>query len=349
MLEFKGFVPAWSGWIELLSVAFLLSYFLNGLFIRLGRRFNVVDRPDETRKVHKEPTPLTGGPSIVLAFAVTILFNFHFSLEMKGVLIGCAIVFLAGFLDDVFGLSARIRLLLQLLASLVVIFFGVSISFVPDFLGGRLTESVITIVWLMGITNAMNFLDGMDGLASGITMICAVFFAFFALRTDQYYLAFLCLSLIGSCAGFFPYNFRRGKSAEAFLGDGGSNFLGFFLASVAVMGDWAKNNPFDLIIPAIIMGVLVFDMTLTTVMRIRTGRVKSISEWIHFTGRDHFHHRLTDMNFSQKGAVVMIFLTCIISGLTAMVLKNAEGVDLFLVLLQAVAFFFLIAYLMLRK
>jgi UDP-GlcNAc:undecaprenyl-phosphate GlcNAc-1-phosphate transferase len=195
----------------------------------------------------------------------------------------------------------------------------------------------------------MNFLDGMDGLASGISVIVAAFFSVFAIRTGQTYLAYLCFALIGSALGFFPYNFRKKGSARIFLGDGGSNLLGFFLASVAIMGDWGMDSPVDLAVPAVIMGVLIFDMTMTTVMRFRTGKVRNFSEWIHFTGKDHFHHRLTDMGFSSKGAVIMIFLACMVSGFGALIMKSAEGIDTVFLVLQFVSFFVLVAFLMIYK
>jgi len=348
-LHQNGAIPSSLDWTMLIVLSFSLSYLFNAIAIRLGLLFNIVDDPDNERKIHKLPTPLTGGVAIVAAFMTTILLNFHFSWNMKGILIGSGIVFFAGFIDDVRDLSAKIRKTAQLAASAVVILFGVRISFIPDWLGGFYTEAIITTIWLVGITNSMNFLDGMDGLASGISIIVASFFAVFAMRTGQPYLAFLCLAIIGSCLGFFLHNFRPRKNAKIFLGDGGSNFLGFFLASVAIMGDWATNNPFDLIAPAVIMGVLVFDMTLTTIMRIRTGKVKSASEWIHFTGKDHFHHRLTDMGFSPKGAVIMIFLTCIVSGFSGLVLRTAEGLDLIFTIFQSSCFFILIAFLMIYK
>ncbi len=115
------------------------------------------------------------------------------------------------------------------------------------------------------------------------------------------------------------------------------------------MGDWGKDSPVDLVIPAVIMGVLIFDMTLTTFIRIRTGKVGNFSEWIHYTGKDHFHHRLTDLGFSPKGAVIMIFLTCVVSGFGALLMKGAEGKDAIFAILQYFSFFTLVAYLMIYK
>jgi UDP-GlcNAc:undecaprenyl-phosphate GlcNAc-1-phosphate transferase len=335
-------------WLYVLALSFSISFFLNRVFLPLGHRFNLLDEPD-SRKQHQGPTPLTGGLAIIIAFILTLLLNFHFSWNMKGIIIGSGLVFLGGFLDDWFGLSARLRLVLQLLAAGVVIYFGVRVTFIPDYLGGVYTEAVITTIWLLGITNSMNFLDGMDGLASGITIIVTGFLAIFAYRTHQMSFLLTVMALVGGCAGFFPFNFRRRGPALTFLGDGGANFIGFFLASVAIMADWAENNPRDLAVPAVIMGVLIFDMTLTTITRIKSGKVRSFPEWIHYTGRDHFHHMLTNMGFTSRQSVILIFLACFVSGFGGMALKNSGGWDTVFIILQSVSFYLLIAFLMFRR
>ncbi len=243
ILKWKGEIPARLSFFFLPAISFSLAYPITFLAIRLGNKFKMVDDPDNLRKIHKEPTPLTGGLAIVISFAATILYNFHFSWEMKGILIGSGIVFIAGFLDDIFELSAKIRLGMQVLASAVLIYFDVRITFVPDWLGGVVTESLITVIWMVGITNSMNFLDGMDGLASGISIITAFFFAIFAVRTQQAYLAFLCLALIGSCFGFFAYNFRAKQNAVCFPGRRGKQFPRVFSCRCRNNGRLGKRQP----------------------------------------------------------------------------------------------------------
>jgi len=233
--------------VYLTCLSFSLSYLFTALLIPLAHRLKIFDNPDE-RKLHKNPTPFLGGLGIYAGFSLAILWNFNFSWEMKGVLISSSLIFIVGFLDDIFNLSAKLRLVVQLAAASLLIAFGIRITFIPDIFGGFWLESFITIIWLLGITNSMNFLDGLDGLASGLSIIICFFISVFALRTGQGYLVYLCVALMGSTFGFFLHNFRWGASAKIYLGDGGSNFLGFFLASVALLGDWAENKIWNFIL-----------------------------------------------------------------------------------------------------
>jgi UDP-GlcNAc:undecaprenyl-phosphate GlcNAc-1-phosphate transferase len=299
------------------------TFLLVPFAIRFGFASQIVDHPDELRKHHGKVTPLTGGIAIYAGFAATILVNFEFSVEMKAILIASTLIFIVGLLDDRFGLSAKIRLLSQIIAASILIFAGVEVTFVPDALGGVVTEAIITIIWLIGITNAMNFIDGLDGLASGSSIIYSIFFAIVAVLTHQYYLMFMSVALAGSCLGFFPYNFRTGHRARVFLGDSGSTFLGFLLASFALLGQWGDSFT-DLAVPVLIMSILIFDMSLTTIVRIGTKEVKSFGEWLHYTGRDHVHHRLLHLGLSDKGVVAVFLIVSISFGLEALVLLYSQ-------------------------
>jgi UDP-GlcNAc:undecaprenyl-phosphate GlcNAc-1-phosphate transferase len=262
------------------------------------------------------------------------------------VAIGGALVFLIGVLDDIWGLSAKIRLLGQLLSVGILYEYGVWMSFLPDTWWGHAGEILITILWVVGITNALNFLDGMDGLATGSTSINSMFFGLVALQTDQPFVMLLALALAGSCLGFLPRNLRRYQPARIFLGDGGSNFLGFTLAGMGIIGGWGSHSLVGLAVPILILGVPIFDTTLTTVVRIKTGRVRTFGEWLRFTGRDHFHHRLSDLGIGNLKAVLVIYIVSIWLGLESLVLKNARGIDPVLSILQVGIVFLLIGLFM---
>ncbi len=195
---------------------------------------------------------------------------------------------------------------------------------------------------MIGITNAVNFLDGMDGLAAGSSAINSAFFALVALQTGQPFMMLLSIALMGSCMGFLPYNFRRLKPASIFLGDSCSNFLGFTLAGIGILGEWGTNNLVGLAVPILILSVSNFDTTLPTVVRFKSGQVRSFSEWIRFTGRDHFHHRRSDLGFGNKTAVWIIYLISVWLGLEAFVTKNARGIDAIFSLLKVSIIFILI-------
>jgi len=244
-----------------------------------------------------------GGAAIYLGFILVMVLArdiLHFSLGLKGVTIGATIVFITGALDDMWGLTARVRLVAQLLAAATLIKFGLVVSFLPETWWGDAAEILFTVFWVIGITNAVNFLDGVDGLAGGSSTINALFFGLVALQTDQPFMMLLSIALVGACLGFMPFNFRRTKPAMIFMGDAGSDFLGFTLAGIGILGDWGSVNLVGLTVPILILGVPIFDTTLTTVVRIRTGQVRTFGEWIHYTGRDHFHHRLSDLGIGTR-------------------------------------------------
>jgi len=331
-------------WAYILVLSASIAYLLSPLAMAIARYFGAVDEPGG-RKTHERPTPLMGGTAIFLGFALVMVLGrdiLLFSYELKGVALGAVLVFTMGALDDIWGLSAQIRLLGQCLAVGILIKYGVIVSFLPDTWWGNAGELVFTALWVIGITNALNFLDGMDGLATGISLINASFFALVALQTSEPAMMLLSTALAGSCFGFLPHNFRRRRPARVFLGDGGSNFLGFTLAGIGILGDWGTHSLVGLVVPILILGVPIFDMTLTTIVRISTGQVRTFGEWIRFTGRDHFHHRLSELGIGNKKAVWIIYLVCFWLGLEALVLKNARGIDAVFSLIQVAIVFVLI-------
>jgi UDP-GlcNAc:undecaprenyl-phosphate GlcNAc-1-phosphate transferase len=334
--------------IYLLLSSFLVAAAVMPALISLGHRIGLVDSPNEKRKTHERATPLTGGIGIYIAFVAIMLLSFHFSVEVKVILVASTVIFLVGLADDIWGVSAFFRLLVQVAAVLLLVVYGIHVTFVPVYLGGIVTETIITMVWIIGITNSMNFIDGMDGLASGSSIIYTLFFSLIAILTKQYYLMFLALAITGSCAGFLPYNFRKGKPALVFLGDSGSTFLGFLLASFAILGEWGKSIV-DIVIPVLIMSVLIFDMTLTTVVRILTGEVKTFGQWLHYTGRDHFHHRLADLGITNHQATWLLFGVSITFGIEALGISFASVLVSVLILLHSILVFTIIGIILVLK
>jgi UDP-GlcNAc:undecaprenyl-phosphate GlcNAc-1-phosphate transferase len=331
----------WLYAIYLMTVAFLLSYTSTPIFIHFGRRFGLIDHPDGGRKQHAQPTPLTGGVGIVVAFIITIVFNFHFSTEMKAILTAGLLIFIIGLLDDRWGLPAWLRLVVQVTSALIVIKFGISVSFIPDSLGGDITGTIITLIWILGITNAMNFIDGLDGIAGGTSVVQALFFAIVAYATKQPYMMFLSIALAGSCLGFLRHNYRGREPARVFLGSNGSTFLGFMLASIALLGRWG-DSIIDLIVPVLIMSVLIFDQSLTTILRIYRKNVRTIAEWINFTGRDHFHHQLYAIFKNKTLAFVMYNSVNVCFGLAALAIQFSDVFVALIVLVHTILAFIII-------
>jgi len=229
-----------------------------------------------------------------------------FSLELKGVAIGATIVFVLGLIDDFKSVPAKLKLFVQMIAVAIMIHYDVVAHFLPNVWWGELFENLITFMWMLGITNSMNFFDGLDGLATGLTIICSAFLGILAIKTMQPYLVLLSVALAGSCLGFLPYNLRYKKPAVIFLGDAGSTFMGFMLAGMILMGGWGGEDPIKAYaMPMLIMGIFIFDMVYTTVSGIASKKVINLNEWLEFTGKDHLHHRLTSLGLSAKQTVFL--------------------------------------------
>lgn len=303
--------------LYLLIYAAVAAFMLTPLASILAQLTGALDYPAQ-RKMHLNPTPILGGVALFLAFALTVFVNNLYTEAVKGVAIAATLVFVIGTIDDIRPLSAKLRLAVQLVAVGIMIQYGVRVSFMPEIWWGDALEILFTLLWMIGITNAINFLDGLDGLATGSVMIFAAIFSLIALQTAQPYMRFLSVALMGSCLGFLPYNFRRSKPASIFIGDGGSNFIGFTIAAIGIMGQWGDaSSSVNLIVPILVLGVPIFDTTLTTVMRIKNGQIHSLSEWVRFTGKDHFHHRLVEIGLTPKMAVIAIYLVSISLGISA--------------------------------
>jgi UDP-GlcNAc:undecaprenyl-phosphate GlcNAc-1-phosphate transferase len=336
------------GWMYIFLFAFLVAYICVPVVRWIALKFSIIDNPDE-RKVHETSTPLLGGVAVYVAFAATIICNDVFSLELKGVAIGATIVFLVGLIDDAKRLSAKLKLFVQVVAVVIMIHYGVVANFLPDVWWGKLFEILITFMWMLGITNSMNFFDGMDGLATGLTIICSVFLSILAIQTHQPYLTLLSIALAGSCLGFLPYNLRYKNPAVIFLGDAGSTFMGFMLAGMVLMGGWGGEDPIKAYaMPMLIMGIFIFDMVYTTVSRIASKKIINLNQWLEFTGKDHLHHRLTSLGLSAKQTVFFIYFLTASLGMSALVLRNGDLIDALLLLIQAVFIYLIIVILMIR-
>ncbi len=321
-------------WAYILLISCLISFGLTPVVIRLARFLEVLDFP-AMRKLHSQPTPLLGGMAIFTAFGISLLANSILDKQVVAIMAAGSLLVVIGILDDVWSMPAGVKLVAQLIAVALVIGSDVVLTLFPPSVPGQVMNGALTLLWLLGITNAMNFFDGMDGLATGLSIITAAFLGCFAATTVQPFMGWLAAAIVGSCLGFLPFNFRPRKPAAIFLGDSGSTFLGFVLASLAVKGDWADDSIVDLAAPVLIFWIFIFDMTHITVLRIATGKVRSFQQWIAYVGRDHLHHRLEMLLHSRRKAVYLIFALSISMGLAALALRNARLQEAILLILQA--------------
>ncbi len=330
------FVELGLRWLYIFLFSLLISYILTPVMRLIALKLNIVDMPGR-RKIHEKSVPLLGGGAIVIAFISALLANMILERDIIVLLYGGIFVFLVSLADDYSGMSARLKLLAQIFVVLVLIYHGIILDlFPPKTYWGYWLNFIFTIIWIVGITNAMNFIDGMDGLAAGVSAIIAFFMGIVAFQTNQPFMGWIAVAMLGSCLGFLPFNFRFKEPASIFLGDAGSTFLGFILAALAVKGDWADNNPIvSFSAPVLIFWILIFDMAYITAERILTGKVKNFREWIDYVGKDHLHHRMHALLGDKRKAVFLIYLLCATLSISAVALRNARPVDGMLLVFQA--------------
>lgn len=243
-----------------------------------------------------------------------------------------------------------VKLAVQIIAALLIILHGgVQLTFFYNTPWANYINIPLTVLWITGLTNAMNFFDGLDGLAASLSTIIASFLGIIAFETNQTALGWFSVALAGSCMGFLPHNFRLGKSARLFLGDAGSTFLGFTLAGLAVMGKWSDTSQFvSLTAPILIFGILIFDMTYVNLSRIKNRQADSFMKLIKCVNKDHLHHRLLIMGFSPKEVVYVISLMSACLGVSALIIMKQNITEAILALVQSAMIVGLIIILMLK-
>jgi len=341
------FINAGFRWAHVMLLAFGISFSLNPVFSKIAYKLSMLDHPNQ-RKLHHESTPLLGGAAVFSGFLAALLINGIFSLELGAILIASLILFAVGVFDDYKEVSAEIKLLTQIICASLVIICGIVLRVIPSGIGflADMGNALLTIFWIIGITNAMNFFDGMDGLAAGLGALIAFLLGVVAFQTGQPFTGWIAVAMMGSCIGFLPYNFKIKGSATIFLGDAGSTVIGFVLACVAVYGDWAEGNSVvALISPLLIFWILIFDMVHITFDRILTGKVLNFRQWIEYVGKDHLHHRLANVLGGKKKSVLFIYLLSLCLGISAVALRNARVVDAILLIIQASIMVVLITFL----
>lgn len=320
----------WQRAVIIFSFAFASTVLLVPLVKLLAERLHVVDEPDE-RKVHSVSTALWGGFAIYVSMIASIYLVGIYYPQIRWFMLAVTLVTLAGMADDYMEVSALMRLIVQGVATVLVMQSGAVLTFLPNAWWGIAGEYFLTALWIIGITNAFNFLDGYDGLAAGVGLAVAFSFGAIGLKVGTLGFSQIAFALAGGCMGFLLFNFKLRRRAEIFLGDGGSTLVGFSIASLAVMGSWAKDQWVSISIPLIILFAPIYDMFLITVGRIWTGKVHSLREWIEYTGKDHFHHRVVRLLGSDKRGVAAIWLLTLLFGLDCYVLIDSDLSDALLI------------------
>ena len=333
----------------ILVFGMLLAILLTPLCRRLALRFDVLDVPNH-RKVHQNPKPLLGGLAIYLSFNTLLLCLWLLGYIAKGYLTqvisiaaGGTVIMLVGLIDDIRPITPRIKLLTQILvsiaAALIIAMADVTLSiFVAD--ASRLLAFLVTVIWVVGITNSFNLLDNMDGLSAGVGVIASVSFTVIGTMQHEPIVSMLSLAIGGSCLGFLRFNIHPSK---IFMGDAGSMFVGFILASVAVLGVYTRVTEVPrlaVMTPILVLAVPIFDTASVVWIRWRRGSP------IFLGDKNHFSHRLVSFGMSQPRAVLFIYLIASLMGLLAILVSTMRVGQAAFLLLYAAATFVIIGILL---
>ncbi|MBR2215053.1 MAG: undecaprenyl/decaprenyl-phosphate alpha-N-acetylglucosaminyl 1-phosphate transferase [Selenomonadaceae bacterium] len=311
--------------------------------IVLAAKTGALDKPD-ARKVHKKPIPRIGGIGIYGAFMIAMLtvvsvtpLSDEVTWEITGLMVGGSLIFLLGIVDDYKNLHPKVKLLGQIIAATVlVVGFDVRIDFITDPFGDYLFLEYLavpaTLFWIVGLTNTVNLIDGLDGLAAGVATIAAVTIFLVALEQSFLLVAVLTAALGGAAFGFLYYNFNP---AKIFMGDSGSMFLGYMLAGISVIGAVKSAATIALIVPILALGLPILDTTFAIIRRYRGGVP------IFKPDKGHLHHRLLDLGFTQRQAVLLMYVISALLGLSAVALTEVSAqiaVGIFAVVVLSVLF-----------
>ncbi len=293
------------------AAAFFLAFILTPFMRRLAFRSGVLDLPDQ-RKTHGQAMPLLGGIAVYLAFWLTagaaLLFMEGVGGRFWGLFLGSSLILALGLYDDIRGLSYRIKFAGQFAAAFILLAFNIKIEFITfpfqDMVFLGIFVVPLTLIWVVGVTNAVNLIDGVDGLATGVSSIAAL--VMFAYTWGEFpLLSVFCLILAGAALGFLPFNF---PPARIFLGDTGSLFLGFMLAGFSIMGATKQATLTTLIIPLLILGLPITDTFYVMWCRFKSGRS------IFQADRGHIHHRLLGLGLTPRQTTIVLYLTSLYFG-----------------------------------
>ena len=331
----------------------LLSLFLALVFIpvtiRLLKKFNIMDIPNK-RKIHTAPIPRMGGIAIYAAFALTVFLTAPDHLQWMGIVLGSGIALLIGCADDIWGVPAVVKLFALFALTLLIWKFGI-ITRLPISKYLHLTGEncstvcnlVITMLWLTGICSAINALDHLDGLAGSVALIAALSYMAVSIQSRQTEWGIMSMALVGSLIGFLVFNFHP---AKVFMGDSGSFFLGFALASIGIMGGWSPNPIKAAVIPVAILSLPIFDLFFVLIVRRLNGTTRSIMESIAYCGKDHIGHRLHKMGFSQPVSVVIVCTISMTIAISALVIRHTLFWESLLLIIQIVMIYIILAIFM---
>ncbi len=329
--------------IEALVISIVVAFATAPLSIRIAYKLGVIDRPKDARRVHKKPIPRFGGMAIFLGSMAAMLIPAGMNEKIKIAMIGGLLMYLLGIADDIKNLKPAIKFLGQFLIASIVYALGIRITFISNYFGASVTDShanvilsagvayFITVLWIVGITNAVNLMDGLDGLAAGSVAIMSLCLAYIAyihgVRLGSMPVCIALVAVAGGCIGFLPYNF---SPAKTFMGDGGALYLGYMIAVLSVISPLKRATVVGALIPMLTLAVPIFDTAFAMLRRVL--RHESIMK----ADKGHLHHHLMAAGFGQRRSVLIMYGIVGIMGEVAILISRElykDAIPLFLIAL----------------
>ena len=319
-------------------LAFIVTFMATPYTIKIAEKIGAVDIPKDKRRMHKKAMPKFGGPAVILGFLVSVIYLLivmsmentinlfgteHYAMKLLGMLLGIGIISIVCIVDDIKTIKPITKLTGQIIAAIIVVAFGIRIGditlpFLETTQMNEIFSILVTITWIVGVTNAINLIDGLDGLSSGISVISSIsLLIIFVLNGSPLVSVILITALAGALVGFLPFNFTPAKT---FLGDTGSNFLGFSLSIISILGMAKTYTMAVIVLPLIVLGLPIFDTIWAIIRRLIKGKsIKAIFK----ADKGHLHHRIVAKGFNQKQAVLILYGISATFGIFAVILLDS--------------------------
>ena len=319
-------------------LAFIVAFMATPYTIKIAHKIGAVDVPKDERRMHKKAMPKFGGPAVILGFLVSVIYLLivmsmentinlfgqeQYGMKLLGMFLGIVIISITCIIDDIKTIKPIVKLSGQVLAAIVAVAFGIRVGNfdfgifnTPE--SREIFSAILTIIWIVGITNAINLIDGLDGLSSGISVISAIsLLVIFVLNGSPMIAIILITALAGALVGFLPFNFAPAKT---FIGDTGSNFLGYSLSIISILGVAKTYTVAVIVLPLIVLGLPIFDTLWAIIRRLIKGKsIKAIFK----ADKGHLHHRIVARGFSQKQAVLILYGISATFGIFAVILLDS--------------------------
>lgn len=316
--------------------SFCISISLTPVIRTLAYKFKVTDVPKDKRRMHTKEMPLMGGLAIFLAFAVVTLIFCEIDKRVIGMLLGATLIVVTGIIDDKYDMNAFLKLFLEIASAVIAVMSGITMEHITLF--GRTIQfgalsGIVSVFWIVALTNAINLIDGLDGLSCGVSTIASITLLISLLSSDTPSNIIVMIAILaGACIGFLPFNFNP---ARIFMGDTGALFLGYTMSVLSIFGLFKFNAIVSLWVPFLVFALPIVDTAFAFTRRILKGQSPFTAD------RGHLHHRLIDRGFDQKHAVLILYAISGISGIAAILISIGKFVGGVLVLLIALAVLYL--------